>query len=52
MLVPILIALTVVFWVGFVSIYFRIEIYEWFDSRWGPQSRPVKSKRGKRRMYD
>ena len=52
MLIPILIALlAVVFWTSYVVVYFWKEIYGWLDNRWGPQSRPEKTKI-KRRLYD
>ncbi len=51
MLILILIGLTILFWTGYVMVYFWEEIYGWFDNRWGPPSRPEKTKM-KRRFYD
>ena len=52
MLVAILIVLSLIFWTGYVVIYFWEGIYGWFDNRWGPKHRPVKVKRQKRRLYE
>ena len=52
MLIPILIALTVIFWVGYFLIYFWREIYVWFDNRWGPPSRKEKKPKLRRRFYE
>ena len=52
MLIAILVVLTVVGWVSMACVYFRLEIYHWFDNRFGPPSRPRKPERPRRRMYD
>ncbi len=52
MLIAILAVLTVLFWGGYVVVYFWEPIYGWLDNRWGPQHRKPKKQRSRRRMYD
>lgn len=52
MLIAILVTLTVLAWSSMGAYYFRLEIYQWLDNRFGPANRPRKPERPRRRMYD
>jgi NADH:ubiquinone oxidoreductase subunit H len=48
-----LVILAVVMWFGIWALYFRAEIFAWFDNRFGPAHVPKKvAKPPRRRMYD
>ena len=52
MLTWFLVIVTVVVWTSIYIWYYRTEIYQWFDNRYGPAHSEKKRKPPRRRMYD
>ena len=47
-----LVVLTIFAWIGVVVWYFKKELHQWLDNRYGPKSVEQKPPRQRRRMYD
>lgn len=47
MLIAILVILTAVLWFGIVVVYFRRELGEWIDNRFGPDHKDPKTPKTK-----
>ncbi|MCQ8277801.1 hypothetical protein NFI95_05000 [Acetobacteraceae bacterium KSS8] len=52
MLVALLVILCAILWTSIVTVYFRREIFSWFDNKFGPDmTRPKKPPSGKKPFW-